>query len=190
MVEARATLDEIYSQARPFYDGGSWVFPVTDELHESVANFFTTPDSYPVDTRAMLYTMAFFSARHAGDAQYYLITDRDRTGRPLDGNATYMVRVPSSVPVTQYWSMTVYNRDTHSFIRKADWVGRSSQTSGLKINTDGSVDIYFAPSVAAAKRANWIPTDPHGRFEVVARFYGPQKPLFDKTWKLPDIERL
>jgi hypothetical protein len=22
------------------------------------------------------------------------------------------------------------------------------------------------------------------------RFYGPKKPLFDKTWKLPDIERM
>jgi hypothetical protein len=190
MVEARATLDEIYGQARPFYDGGNWVFPVTDELHESVANFFTGRDSYPVDARAMLSTLAFFSARHVGDAHYYLIADRDRTGRPLDGSATYMVRVPSPVPVTQYWSMTVYNRDTHSFIRKAEWVGRSSRTPGVKINADGSVDVYFAPSVPLAKRSNWIPTDPHGRFEVVARFYGPQKALFDKTWKLPGIERL
>jgi len=190
MVEARATLDEIYGQARPFYDGGNWVFPVTDELHESVANCFAAPDSYPVDARAMLSTLAFFSARHVGDAHYYLIADRDRTGRPLDGNASYMVRVPSPVPVTQYWSMTVYNRDTHSFIRKAEWVGRSSRTPGVKINADGSVDIYFAPSVPLAKRSNWIPTDPHGRFEVVARFYGPKQALFDKTWKLPGIEPL
>jgi hypothetical protein len=27
------------------------------------------------------------------------------------------------------------------------------------------------------------------RFEVLFRFYGPEKPLFDKTWVLPDIER-
>ena len=25
------------------------------------------------------------------------------------------------------------------------------------------------------------------RFEVMFRFYGPEKPLFDKTWKLGDI---
>ena len=25
--------------------------------------------------------------------------------------------------------------------------------------------------------------------EVLARFYGPEKPLFDKTWKLQDIEK-
>jgi len=34
-----------------------------------------------------------------------------------------------------------------------------------------------------------MPTDPSGHFEVLARFYGPQPPLFDKTWVLPDIER-
>jgi hypothetical protein len=26
-----------------------------------------------------------------------------------------------------------------------------------------------------------------GQFEVLFRFYGPEKTLFDKTWKLPDI---
>ena len=27
-----------------------------------------------------------------------------------------------------------------------------------------------------------------GTFEVLFRLYGPEKPFFDKTWKLPDIE--
>ena len=31
---------------------------------------------------------------------------------------------------------------------------------------------------------------PSGKFEVLFRLYGPEKPLFDKTWKLPDIERI
>jgi hypothetical protein len=39
------------------------------------------------------------------------------------------------------------------------------------------------------KESNWIPTGT-GKFEVLVRLYGPEKPLFDKTWKLPDIERL
>jgi len=29
----------------------------------------------------------------------------------------------------------------------------------------------------------------YGKFEVLFRFYGPEKPLFDKTWKLPDIDQ-
>ena len=35
----------------------------------------------------------------------------------------------------------------------------------------------------------WIPTKADGQFEVLFRFCGPEKPLFDKTWKLPDIEK-
>ena len=33
-----------------------------------------------------------------------------------------------------------------------------------------------------------MPTRTGGGFEVLFRFYGPEKPLFEKTWKLPDIE--
>ena len=45
------------------------------------------------------------------------------------------------------------------------------------------------PKPPAGKESNWIPTDAKGRFEVLFRFYGPEKPLFDKTWVLPDIEK-
>jgi hypothetical protein len=58
----------------------------------------------------------------------------------------------------------------------------------LKKNADGSVDIFFAPTPPGGQESNWIPTDPNGRFEVLARFYGPKKSLFDKTWRLSDIE--
>ena len=49
--------------------------------------------------------------------------------------------------------------------------------------------LYFGPKAPAGKESNWVPTDPNGKFEVLFRFYGPLKPLFDKTWKLPDIEK-
>jgi hypothetical protein len=42
----------------------------------------------------------------------------------------------------------------------------------------------------ASELAERVPTDPKGRFEALARFYGPQKALFDKTWQLSDIERI
>ena len=40
------------------------------------------------------------------------------------------------------------------------------------------------------RETNWIPTDAKGRFEVLFRLYGPQKPFFDKKWVPPDIERV
>lgn len=36
----------------------------------------------------------------------------------------------------------------------------------------------------------WIRTNPAGSFEVLARFYGPKMALFEKSWRLGDIEKL
>jgi hypothetical protein len=52
------------------------------------------------------------------------------------------------------------------------------------------VDIYFGARSPKGKESNWVPTKSGGQFEVLFRFYGPEKPLFDKTWKLPDIEEV
>jgi hypothetical protein len=68
--------------------------------------------------------------------------------------------------------------------------GRSSQSPGLQASADGSVDIYFGPKAPAGKESNWVPTSAGGKFEVLFRFYGPEKAVFDKTWELPDIERI
>jgi hypothetical protein len=52
------------------------------------------------------------------------------------------------------------------------------------------MDLYFGPKAPAGNDANWVPTSADGEFEVLFRFYGPEKALFDKTWVLPDIETL
>ncbi len=57
-------------------------------------------------------------------------------------------------------------------------------------NADGSVDIYFASQSPDGKESNWVPTGANSKFEALFRFYGPEKALFDKTWKLPDIEKV
>jgi hypothetical protein len=67
------------------------------------------------------------------------------------------------------------------------WSSRSSQTPGLETNAGGSVDIYFSAKAPSGKERNWVPTNPSGEFEVLFRLYAPEKALFDKTWKLPDI---
>jgi hypothetical protein len=188
--EAKVYLDSIYEALPPYYEGGRWFFPISNEMAQSVRTFWREPDSYPTDNRGMAYSIAFFSALHLGESQYYLMSTTDKDGRPFKGNALYRLTVPARAPVTQYWSMTVYDRETHTFIRSARCVGRSSQTPGMRWNADGSAGIYFGVKPPAGGESNWIPTDPDGRFEVLARFYGPQKALFDKTWKLPDIEKL
>jgi hypothetical protein len=188
--EAHAWLDANFATIPSYYAGGQWFFPVGKELRENIQSSFRTQDSYPVDARGSIYTFAFFSAMHAGKSQFYLMNTRDSKEQPLDGKSFYRLHVPANAPVRQAWSMTVYNRDTHTFIRNVPRVGRWSQNPELQKNADGSVDIYFGPRSPAGKESNWIPTDSKGRFEILARFYGPEKPLFDKTWVLGNIEKL
>ena len=188
--DAKAWLDISYESMPVYYEGAHWFFPATEETHQSIIHDFKVPDSYPIDNRAMIYTMAFFSAKHLGESQYYLMTLKDKDGKPFDGSRHYKLHVPANAPVTQYWSMTVYSRETHTFIRDAKWLGRSSQTPGIQKNSDGSFDIYFGPTPPPSGESNWIPTDAKGQFEVLARFYGPQKALYDKSWKMGDIEEV
>jgi hypothetical protein len=189
--EAHAWLDLKYeTMFSPYYPGRQWVFPIAPDVIEGLQSQFANPDSYPVDGRGVTYTMAFFSTKHSGIGQYYLMTVKDKDGQHFAGANTYRLTVPAHAPVTQYWSATVYDRATHALIRDSSRSGRSSQSPGLQTNADGSVDIYFGPTAPSGKESNWVPTKAEGQFEVLFRFYGPQKPVFDKTWALPDIERI
>jgi len=60
----------------------------------------------------------------------------------------------------------------------------------LRENADGSVDIYIGPKAPAGQESNWLHTPAEKIWFSWFRFYGPEKPLFDKTWKMPDIETM
>jgi hypothetical protein len=190
--EAKAWFESHYEDvfSPPFYDDEKWALPVSKELVEGQQTFFANHDSYVIDNRGLTYTYAFFSPKHLGAGQYYLMTIKDKAGQPFEGGRTYRLIVPPNAPVKQYWSATVYDRATHALIRDQRWSSRSSQTPDLQKNDDGSVNIYFGPKAPVGKESNWVPTRPSSEFEVLFRFYGPEPALFEKTWKLPDIERL
>ena len=187
---ARKWLEYNYEAIPPFFKDTHWFFPANEDNIRSVKSTYSITEIYPIDNRAVCYMIAFFSAKHLGESQYYLMQIVDKDGNSLDGNSHYKVNVPANVPVKQYWSMTVYNRETHTFIRDKKWAARSSQTPGLKTNTDGSVDLYFGPTPPESGESNWVPTDSKGKFEILARFYGPKPNLYDQSWKLNDIEKI
>ena len=189
--EAHAWLNDRYETVfPPYYEGAQWAVPATAEFQKTVSTFYETPDAYSVDARGLTDYWAFSTVKHLGAGQFYLMSIRDKTGQRFDGSKTYRLTVPTNAPAKQYWSAVVYDRATHALIRNATRLSRSSQNPDLQKNADGSVDVYFGPSAPAGKQANWIPTNADGTFEVLFRVYGPEKPLFDKTWKLPDIEKV
>jgi hypothetical protein len=188
--EAHALLEIRYeSMFKPYFDISRWALPAMPDYLKASQDGFSDPSAYPVDSRGLAFTFAFFTPKHLGQGQSYLMTLKDKDGQNLDGSKSYRLTVPANAPVNQYWSATVYDRATHGLIRDMSRSGRGSQSPGLQTNPDGSVDIYFGPMAPTGKDSNWVPTNPSGQFEVLFRFYGPEKPLFDKTWKLPDIER-
>ena len=52
------------------------------------------------------------------------------------------------------------------------------------------VDVFFGPVAPSGKDANWIAIAPGKPWLTLFRFYGLDKALFDKTWTLPDIEKV
>ena len=173
----------------PFALGSKWSFPASLGLvFKAAQEQFADPNFYPVENRGLLLSFIFFLPKRLGEGQFYLLAIEDKEGNPLNGSKTYRLNVPANAPIRQYWSATLYDRDSHALIREMSHAARSSQTPGLQVNADGSVDLYFGPTAPAGKESNWTPTDRQSEFEVLFRFYGPLPSLFEKTWVLPDIE--
>jgi len=192
MAEARAWIDAQYvaGYANTFNEGTHWAMPVFPIFYPEVQKGYTDRDSYSVDARGVTYSFIFFAPKHLGEGQFYFFAIHDEEGNDLEGGGTYRLRVPANAPVRQYWSVVVYDRETHALIRDMPRSSRASNMPEVKQNPDGSVDIWFGPESPEGTESNWIPTKEDGRFELVFRFYGPEPPLFEKTWVLPDLEKI
>jgi hypothetical protein len=189
IVEAHAWLQARFEVAfPPYYERRQWALVPPPEFNTVPGNLDDTAEAYPVDDRGLLYSYAFASVKHRRAGTFYLFALKDAQGRPLDGGNRYRLVVPSDVPVRQYWSVVVYDRDTHGLLRNVPRPSRSSQSPGLQKSSDGSVHVYFGPKAPAGKESNWVPTSAGTRWEAAFRFYGPEPAVFDRTWTLPDIE--
>lgn len=189
--EAQAFLSARYDQGFAVINEGIRWFPAAmAEVVKAVQGGYADPNEYPIDARGVTYTLGFTGVKRLGTAQFYLMVNKDKDGNAFDGGQTYRLAVPANAPVKQYWSVTVYDRETHALVKNMDKASVASIGVGVEKNADGSVDVFFAPKAPAGKEANWVPTDPTRKFELLFRLYGPEKPLFDKSWKLPDVEKI
>ncbi len=122
--------------------------------------------------------------------QRYLESFKDKDGDWLDGSKNYKLHVPANVPAEEFWSVTVYDNLTRSMtMNKADKAAISSYGK-ITFNADGSADLYFGPKAPAGLESNWVDTSASKGWFVWFRFYGPKEPFFDKTWELPDFEKV
>lgn len=151
--EAHVWLDQQLDTAfPPYWEGTRRAVPALPELIEVASQkSYAVPDRYPIDARALTYSIGYVGIKRLGAGQFYLMTSRDRAGEPLQGANYYRLQVPADAPVRQYWSATAYDRATHALIREMSVASRASSRTDLQRNNDGSVDIYFGPIAPAGK---------------------------------------
>src|SRR5215467_14063980 len=133
-----------------------WSFVMVPDAKHGFA--FVTDDALQLDKRAAAWFFYTFYPKvlteQAGTV--YLAPIADHAGRPLQAGKTYKLRVPKDVPAKEFWSLTVYDRATWAFIDNSlDRAGLDSfQKDKMKLNADGSVDVYFGPKAPAGLESN------------------------------------
>lgn len=125
-----------------------------------------------------------------GVGQAYLATYRSKNGHAFDGAKTYRLHVPPNPPAKNFWSVTLYDLDTRTFIDNQEEIADRSSRMDLRKNDDASVDLYFSPKAPPGFEKNWIPTLPGTAWFTYFRLYGPTEAYFDKSWPLPDIDEV
>jgi hypothetical protein len=148
-----------------------------------------------VDRRAFVYYMGLgnspaMMAKNVGAGSQYLWTYKDADGNFLDGAESYRLRVPSEVPINNFWSVVIYDALSRSELQNGQPLPSVSQYGQPAVNADGSVDIFFGPEMPQGQERNWIRTVPGRGWFPIFRLYGPLEPFFDKSWKLNDVEKL
>lgn len=175
---------------KPYFEGSQWLgLNIAPEQRETGFPF-EEEDRVLIDERGGgLYFWATYVPKVLGRGSFYLMGLRDTDGDLLNGKDTYRLNVPKDTPAKDFWSAIVYSMTSKGFVEDVERVGLdSTQIDNLKVNDDGSVDLYFAPEAPEGQESNWIPTGED--FFLIFRLYGPDEPLFAKTWTLADVEKV
>ncbi|MGF1696532.1 DUF1214 domain-containing protein [Vibrio lamellibrachiae] len=151
---------------------------------------YTTDSEVLLDDRAGgSYFWITYLPKYLGGGTFYLTGLRDSAGEMLNGDKTYKLNVPSDTPAKDFWSAIAYSMETKNFIKDTERVGFSSRNAEeMKVNEDGSYDIYFSPEAPKGMESNWVPTGED--FFLLFRLYGPETKDFYKSWMLGDIEQV
>lgn len=177
----------------PWWQNRQWG-NVNKEMLERMGegwSFESADAVYTYDRAIAPFFWANYLPKKLGGEQLYLMGLRDAKGQLLLGNGNYRLRVPADVPVDKFWSVIAYSQKTKSFIpNPLGQVGLDSyDKSKLKANADGSVDLYFGRTAPKGRESNWLPSAGQDFF-LIFRFYGPGKSVYERTWTMPDVERI
>ena len=174
--------NRIYAEGRNW----EWVFLTKSATFET--DTYLDVDASVTYSHQAMFTAEGMVKKVVGAGSQYLAAYKDVDGNWLDGGQSYSLHIDPDVPVEDFWSVMVYDAETRSMIVNGQVPGRDSNAK-LKTNTDGSVDLYFGPTVPAGFESNWVKTIPGQGFFLYFRAYGPKKEFFDLSWTLDDLKK-
>jgi len=188
-------IQELYTKfiaSNLYWPDRHWCFILVPDENQGFS--FVADEAVHVDRRAAMWGFGTFYPRVLTMGRMgtsYLAPSADSSGRPLEAGVNYRLRVPADVPARQFWSLQLYDRATWNFIKNPTGrTGLSSfQKDEMKVNADGAVDIYWGPDEPKDLASNWLPTMGKCPY-LLFRFYAPTEAFWDKSFKLPDVERL
>ena len=157
--------------------------------------FFNGKDGHTMNTDAKVtfhypYTAVTpaMAVTIPGKGSDYGMAYVDANKIPLDGSNTYKIHIPADPPAKDFWALTLYDTQTRSQLQTDQpYPTVGSQTEGIRMNEDGSYDIYFNPEAPAGFENNWLQTIPGKSWFVALRVYGPLEAWIDKTWRPSEV---
>ena len=166
-----------------------WKYPmIWHWTHET--EYYHQLDEMASYTYEAIGTNKAMATQQPGIGQAYLGAYKDSQGQWLDGGVSYRLRIPANPPMKQFWSITLYDVDTRCPIDNIQQIADRSSRMDLITNDDGSADMYFGPQAPEGMEKNWIPTVEGKAWFALFRLYAPTEPYFDRSWPLPDIEKI